>query len=436
MGRGVALSCRPMRLSRLPSWPLVLAICAAPLPAQSACSAGITVPAGFCATIFADTVGSARHIAVAPNGDVYISLSDAAGVTQIGSLRPDRGASGILILRDTNRDGRADIEARYAMEIMATGIALRGDHLYIARRHTIERFSVDPRRFGTLGRPDTVAMGFPAGGHNAKTIVFGEGTDMFVSVGSMSNACRANRNETAPDPCPEMPTRSGIWRYDATKLGQRHPVDGERWATGVRNGMGLYWHVGLRTLFGTSHGRDGLSTLWPEVYTHEQNADIPSEELFRLDRGVDIGWPYCFHDRRRHRKVLAPEYGGDGARVGRCAATAMPLVGFPGHWGPNAMMMYTGTMFPARYRDGAFIAFHGSWNRQPLDEDGYNVVFQPMRSGRPSGPFEVFADGFAEGDKEPIRAPHRPSGLAQGPDGALYVTDDQRGRVYRIVWRP
>jgi glucose/arabinose dehydrogenase len=402
---------------------------------QSRCSAGITVPAGFCATIFADSVGSARHIAIAPNGDVYISLggSGPGAVTQIRQLRPDRGASGILILRDTNRDGRADIESRHAIELTATGIALRGNFLYYARRHTIERVAIDPRRFGVLGKPDTVAMGFPEGGHNSKSIAFGEGSDMYVSVGSASNNCRANRSEPAPDPCPEMPTRSGVWRYDANKLRQQHPADGERWATGVRNGMGLYWHAGMKALFGTSHGRDGLSTLFAGIYTHEQNTDTPSEEFFRLDKGSDIGWPYCFHDRRKNLKVLAPEYGGDGSRGGRCAQAQMPLVGFPGHWGPNAMMMYTGAMFPAKYRDGAFVAFHGSWNRQPLDEDGYNVVFQPMRDGRPSGAFEIFADGFAEGDKEPIRAPHRPSGLAQGTDGALFIADDQRGRIYRIV---
>jgi glucose/arabinose dehydrogenase len=199
--------------------------------------------------------------------------------------------------------------------------------------------------------------------------------------------------------------------------------------------MGLYWHAGLRVLFGTSHGRDGLSTLFPQLYTHEQNTDTPSEEFFRLDRGADLGWPYCFHDRRTTTKILAPEYGGDGHVVGRCAGKTMPLVGYPGHWGPNDMIFYTGAMFPAKYRGGVFIAFHGSWNRQPLAEDGYNVVFQPMRDGTPSGAFEIFAEGFAEGDKEPIRAPHRPSGLAQGPDGALYIADDQRGRIYKVTYR-
>lgn len=419
-----------------------LAVSAAALEAQPsqpcpAGNAGLTLPAGFCAQVFADTVGSARHLAVAANGDLFVVLGTVApgSVTQIGRLRPDRGAGGILILRDSDRDGRADMEARIGMANTSTGIAIRGNTLFVSALNAIVRFRVNPDRFGVLTGPDTIATGFPAGGHASKSLALDDSAGLFVSVGSASNVCRVNRNEPAPDPCPEMPTRSGIWRYDANRTGQQHPRDGERWATGVRNGMGLYWHAGLRALFGTSHGRDGLHTLFPALYTLEQNADTPSEEFFRLDRGADLGWPYCFHDRRKNLKVLAPEYGGDGSAVGRCTGKTMPLVGFPGHWGPNAMMFYTGTMFPAKYRDGVFVAFHGSWNRMPLDEDGYNLVFQPMRAGLPAGAFEVFGEGFAEGDKEPIRAPHRPSGLAQGPDGALYISDDQRGRIYRVTFR-
>lgn len=399
-------------------------------------NSGLTVPAGFCVQTFADTVGVARHIAIADNGDVFISLGAAppGAVTQIGQLRPDRRDAGVLILRDTDGNGRADREALVPMANTSTGIAIRGNTLYVAALNAIVRYRVDPSRFGVLDGPDTIASGFPAGGHVAKSLALEDSGGLFVSVGSASNVCRANRNEAAPDPCPELPERAGIWRYDTNRTGQQHPRDGERWATGVRNGLGLYWHSGLRALFGTSHGRDALHTLFPSLYTPEQNAETPSEELFRLDRGADLGWPYCFHDSRKNLKVLAPEYGGDGTAVGRCAGTTKPLVGFPAHWGPNAMMFYTGTMFPGKYHDGAFVAFHGSWNRMPLQEDGYNVVFQAMRGGVPVGAFEVFAEGFAEGDKEPLRAPHRPSGLAQGPDGALYITDDQRGRIYRISY--
>lgn len=398
-------------------------------------AASLSLPSGFCATIFADTVGAARHVAVAPNGDVFIALNGTDAVTQIGRLRPDRAQPGVVVLRDTNGDGRADRQARLAVPGAATGIAVSGRFLLLATRNAVLRYAIDPSQFGVLGSADTLIAGLPDGGHAAKSLALGEGAALFVSVGSATNACRASRTAIAPDPCPELSIRSGIWRYDATRTGQQHPRDGERWATGVRNGLGLYWHHGLRSLFGTTRGRDGLSTLFPRLYSQEQNADTPSEEFSRLDQGSDLGWPYCYHDRTRSLKVLAPEYGGDGKRVDRCAGVTEPLVGFPGHWGPNALLFYTAAAFPTRYRDGVFIAFHGSWNRQPLPEAGYNIVFQPMRAGRPSGPFEVFADGFAEGDLEPIRAPHRPSGLAQTPDGALLVTDDQRGRVYLIVYR-
>jgi len=110
-----------------------------------------------------------------------------------------------------------------------------------------------------------------------------------------------------------------------------------------------------------------------------------------------------------------------------------PVAAFPAHWAPNDLLIYTGKQFPARYRGGAFIAFHGSWNRAPFPQQGYNVVFQPLSGGKPAGACEIFADGFADGERGP-GAPHRPSGLAVGPDGALYVSDDIGGRIYRITY--
>jgi glucose/arabinose dehydrogenase len=405
-------------------------------PAQP-CDPGngdITLPPGFCATVFTDLAGATRHLSVASNGDVFVSLGGADGVTQIGRLRPDHGSPGVLMLRDTDHDGHADAETRVAVANPATGIAVHGSWLYVSTRNAIERFPFDLARFGSLGQPEILVSGFPGGGHASKSLAFDDNGGLFVSVASYSNACSPNATQAAPDPCPELPERAGIWRYAADRLGQVHPRDGERWATGVRNGLGLYWHAGLHALFATSHGRDSLSSLFPAIYTIEKNADTPSEEFVRIEKGADLGWPYCYHDRQLGRMVLAPEYGGDGSKAGRCAGTATPLVGFPGHWAPNDMMFYTGAMFPTHYRDGAFIAFHGSWNRQPLPEDGYNVVFQPMRAGAPSGPFEVFADGFASNEKEPVRAMHRPTGLAQGPDGALYIADDMRGRIWRVTY--
>jgi glucose/arabinose dehydrogenase len=134
---------------------------------------------------------------------------------------------------------------------------------------------------------------------------------------------------------------------------------------------------------------------------------------------------------------LNPEYGGDGQKVGRCDQYALPLVAFPGHWAPNDLLFYTGTQFPAQYRGGAFIAFHGSWNRAPLPQKGYNVTFVPFSGDKVSGKYEVFADGFA--GKMPLAQPNdavaRPEGLAVGPDGSLYVTEGQKGRIWRVMYR-
>jgi glucose/arabinose dehydrogenase len=183
------------------------------------------------------------------------------------------------------------------------------------------------------------------------------------------------------------------------------------------------------------HGRDQLSQNWPALFTQEQSAEKPAEELLRVDEGDDFGWPYCFYDAETHTKVLAPEYGGDGAETGRCAEAEDPVFGFPGHWAPNGILFYTGHNFPARYRNGVFIAFHGSWNRAPMPQAGYNVSFLTMTDGVAGQEFEVFADGFAGADKSPGGAEHRPVGLAEGPNGSLFITDDESGRIWRVVYR-
>ena len=144
------------------------------------------------------------------------------------------------------------------------------------------------------------------------------------------------------------------------------------------------------------HGRDQLSQNWPRLYTTQQGADEPAEELVQLRQGADFGWPECYYDNAQNKLVLAPEYGGDGGKaVGVCAQKQAPVAAFPGHWAPNDLLIYTGTAFPKPYQGGAFIAFHGSWNRAPEPQGGYNVVFQPLASGKAAGKFIVFAAGFA-----------------------------------------
>ncbi len=160
-----------------------------------------------------------------------------------------------------------------------------------------------------------------------------------------------------------------------------------------------------------------------------------AEELVSPTAGADFGWPMCFYDGFQKKLVLAPEYGGDGRKTGICATKKPPIATFPAHWAPNDVLIYGGTQFPAAYRGGAFIAFHGSWNRAPAPQAGYNIAFQPLANGRAAGRYIVFADGFAGAKRDPGGAEHRPAGLAVAPDGALFVSDDVSGRIWRIAYQ-
>ncbi|AHG90403.1 L-sorbosone dehydrogenase [Gemmatirosa kalamazoonensis] len=396
---------------------------AAAKPACAADNGGITLPAGFCATIFDDRAGTPRHIVVAPNGDVFVNRSSA------------RSGGGVLALRDTNGDGQADVRETFGSGT-GTGIGLVPGWLYVEHSTRIVRYPMTAGRLTPNGEPEVIVTGLPTGGHDAHPFVLDGKGNLFVDLGSPSNSCQqSDRQNRSPgkDPCPELTMRAGIWRFDANKQNQE-PTATNRYATGLRNAEGLAVHPGDGALYSTSHGRDQLSQNWG--FTDQQSAELPAEELFKVDQGTDGGWPYCYYDQFQKKKVLAPEYGGDGKQVGRCAGKAEPAVAFPGHWAPMATLFYTGRAFPAKYRDGAFVAFHGSWNRLPLPQAGFRVAFAPMSGGKFTGAYETFADGFAGGEirSMPNAAAHRPSGLAQSPDGGIYVTDDAKGRIWKIVY--
>ncbi len=259
---------------------------------------------------------------------------------------------------------------------------------------------------------------------------------MYIDVATATNSCQLkNRTLKSPgaEPCTELEMRGGIWLYDANKTNQTFST-AERYAMGIRNAEGFAFDPSGR-MFVTQHGPDQLHANWPNFYKPDQEATLPAEELLLLRAMGDYGWPECYYDSFVEKLVLAPEYGGDGKTAGVCEKKIGPIAAFPAHWAPNAMVRYDKPQFPARYRDGVFIAFHGSWNRAPYPQKGYNVAFQPLSGDRASGPCEIFADGFAGAVKSPAEAEHRPSGLAVGPDGSLYVSDDIRGRIYRIVYR-
>jgi glucose/arabinose dehydrogenase len=387
-------------------------------PACAPDNAGLTLPPGFCAMIVADSLAQPRHPLVMPNGDVFIASARV----------------GIIALRDTTGDGHPDVVQRWG-GFGGSEVRIRNGYLYGETKTAIIRFPIAAGSLTPSGSADTIVSGLPTRGHAFKTFVIGNDNTLYVNIGSLTNVCQpSGQGREAPgiDPCTERDTRAGIWAFRADKIGQTQS-DGVHYATGIRNAVGMAIDPRDGSLWTTQHGRDQLSTNWPKLYDDAKSAETPAEELFHIAKGDDFGWPYCYYDWQIARKVLAPEYGGDGKSSGRCASLKSNVAAFPGHWAPNALVFSASSSFPERYREGVFIAFHGSWNRAPLPQAGYNVVFQPLRNGRASGPYEVFADGFAPKNGA-TGVTHRPTGLAFGPDGSLYVADDAAGRLYRIMY--
>jgi glucose/arabinose dehydrogenase len=396
---------------------------------------GLTLPDGFCATIFADSLGHVRHLVVAGNGDVYVNT--LSGDDQASS------APFLVALRDTNRDGRADVIARFGDSVASggaggTGIAVYHGAVFAEAKDRIVRFAMDSGWI-PKGARTTVVSGLPlTGDHSVHPFAIDSAGNLFVDLGSATNSCQVkNRTLHSPgiNPCTELKTRGGIWRYDANKTNQRFS-SAERYATGIRNAVGIAIDPHGQ-LYSTQHGRDQLSENWPELYTAQQGADLPAEELLKIQKGGDYGWPTCYFDSTQKKLVLAPEYGGDGGKkIGVCASKIEPAAYFPAHWAPNALTFYDGSQFPQKYKEGAFVAFHGSWNRAPLPQEGYRVVFVPFAGGSPNGAWETFANGFADAAQpQPTTAKHRPAGLAVGPDGSLYIGDDVGGRIWRVTYK-
>ena len=386
----------------------------------------IKLPAGFSATMVADGLGRARHIAVTPNGVVYVKM---------GSLKG--GKAGIYRLEGSAGDGKMQVTG--FGNFPGTGMAVRNGYLYASSDEEVFRYKLDAN--GNVldpGHPEKIVTGLLSRGeHEPKAITLDYDGNLYVNIGAYSNACQVqDRTKGSPGmmPCPILDSAGGIWQFKADKPNQTYG-DGTRYATGLRNVVGFDWNMATNTLFVMQHGRDQLHELFPDLYTQEQGNELPAECMYELHKGSNCGYPYIYYDQFQHKKILAPEYGGDGKKTAGEDAQD-PVVAFPGHMAPNGLLFYTGKQFPEKYRNGAFIAFHGSWNRYP-QEKGYFVVFQPFKDGKPSGDWEVFANNFAgtADISSPGKAKHRPCGLAQGPDGSLYVTDDVKGSVWKISYQ-
>jgi glucose/arabinose dehydrogenase len=329
----------------------------------------LVVPRGFTVTTFADDLAGVRLLATGPDGSVHASL-------------PRDGR--VVRLPDADGDGRADrVETVVEGLREPHGLAFRGDTLYVAEVHRVVRL-IPP-----TSRIEVVVGSLPAdGGHSSRTVIF-HGDTMYVSVGSSCNLCRERD-----------PRRAAILRYAPDGTGET------RYATGLRNSVGMTVHPVTGELWATNNDRDRLGD------------DVPPDRVNVIREGGWYGWPDCHLPDTPN-----PEYAADAAR---CADAVGPVVTLPAHSAPLGLAFYTGRQFPEAYRGDLFVALHGSWDRStPI---GYQVVRVPMRDGRPAGPTEDFVVGWQLGR----RWWGRPVDLLVAPDGALLISDDAGGRIFRV----
>lgn len=399
---------------------------------------GLFLPKGFEALVVTDSSGPARHMAVSEDGNIYVKL------------RITQGDSGNIAI-SVNKNGKAALMQRFGDYpndgSFATEMRINKNYLYFSSEKVIYRQKIEKGKLLPHAESEIVLVDDHAHGahwHITKTIAFDQDDNVYVPFSAPSNACQdlmSNPTGTTPgvlgaDPCPELIDHGGIWKFPAGKVGM-FQKDGLRVATGLRSVVAMDWNNESNSLYLVQHGRDDLHLLWPEYYTPWQNSVLPAEEFIKMEQGKDYGWPYSYYDPFKKQKLLAPEYGGDGIKVARNPEVGIPIMTFPAHWAPNDLLFYKGSQFPDHYKQGAFIAFHGSTNRAPYPQAGYIVCFVPFKNGTPSGDWEVFADGFAGVD--PIinvsDAKYRPMGLSEGPDGSLYVVDSKKGKIWRILYK-
>lgn len=387
-------------------------------------NAGLKLPAGFGALKVTDGLGEARHIAVTSKGDIYVKLSAL------------KNGKSIYYLHDANGDGKTEVKTGFG-NYVGTGMAIKNGYLYASSNTDVYRYKLDANeKITNFDKPEKIVTGLlDRHQHESKSIALDNDGNIYVNIGAYSNICQEkDRTKGSPGrkPCPILDSAGGIWQFKADKLNQTYGDD-SRYATGLRNVVGLDWNTATNSLFVMQHGRDQLQDN-TDLYSIKDAVELPAECMYELHKGADCGWPYIYYDPIQHKKILCPEYGGDGKKTGGEKALD-PVVAFPAHMAPNGLLFYTGNMFPEKYKNGAFVAFHGSWNRAPEPQKGYFVAFVPFKDGKPSGDWEVFADNFAgEENVQPGTAKHRPCGLAQGPDGSLYVSDDAGGVIYRIIY--
>ena len=415
---------------------VVLALAA--MPAHAVEPDGLVLPPGFHASVVAQGLGPfSRHLAFRDRSHLYVSTERQT---------KDAANAGIIALH-LDGDHKVDRMEHFSTIDNGTGIAFNKGALYAASASTVYRFTFSGAELVPSRAPATIIDGVPF----RTPLVFDGKGSLFLAVGSGSNFCTpANSTEgigpvsrlpkdykpVGPKPCPALTSRAGVWRFAAARIGQTF-LDGEHYATGIRDINAVAWSPKSNALYGVMYGRDGSNQFWPQLVSAADDANV-SDEMFRISKGTNMGWPYTYYDAVRNVRLVSPEYGGDGQTAARSDLYAKPAVAFPAHVAPQDLVFYGGKQFPSAYRGGAFIAFHGAGGDVPEGHDnGYDVVFVPFDKNGVAGAPQVFADGFAgpaKIDRNGTRAAYRPTGVAVGPDGALYIVDSQKGRIWRISY--
>lgn len=348
--------------------------------------AGLRVPAGFAANLYAEKLDTPRWLEAAPNGDIFVAESSS------GRIR---------VLRDADKDGKAETSTVFADGFNRPhGMALRPGYLYVADTRGVWRVAYQPGETRARQGPEAVtAEGVFGGawGHWTRNIAFTpDGASFYASVGSAGNLAE------------EDPPRATILKFNADGSGQRI------FATGLRNPVGIAIRPGSDELWTVVNERDGLGD------------GLVPDYLTRVQDGAFYGWPYAYIGPH-------PQPGYAERRPDLVAKTVVPDILFESHSAPLGLAFYTGTAFPPEYRGDAFVALHGSWNA--LKPTGYMVVRVPFRDGKPVGHYEIFASGFwASGDNR-AEVWGRPVGLTIAADGALMIADDAGDTIWRVAWR-
>ena len=393
---------------------------------------GLKLLPGFHAEVVTTGLTGLRHLAVRDDHTIYASTR---GGGRGGAANP-----GIIVL-DVDAHHKADKTAHFSAINGGTGIRIHGNWLYTSSNAAVYRFALKKGEEVPSAAPQTIVTGMPTNGFSNRILAFDGAGALYVTVGGSGNICVNNppkgQKPKGLHPCPGVTGRGGVWKFDANKLNQKFPDDGKQIATGLRDSVSMDYRRG-DAVYLFMHDRADTHITWPQQFSEQDENDL-AEELHRFaGKGVvNMGWPYTYYDSARKMRLMAPEYGGDDKIGPPPGIYDKPIFTFNrSHSAPLDLLFYYGRQFPASYRGGAFVVRHGGTGPDLAEgHNGYDVVFIPFSgNGKPGAPV-TFIDGFAGSTpaaKNASKATYRPGGIAVAPDGSLYVSDTQKGRIWHV----